>query len=56
MSRTVGLNATLKFADNAKLSGVVNILERRDAIQRSLDRFLRWTHKTCSSTRPNAKS
>lgn len=58
MNRTVGLNATLnKFADNAKVSGVVNILERRDAIQRNLDRFLRWDHKTtCSSTRPYAKS
>lgn len=52
------MNATLnKFADNAKVSGVVNILERRDAIQRNLDRFLRWDHKTtCSSTRPYAKS
>jgi len=31
-----------KFAENAKLCGVVDMLEGRDAIQRDLDRLERW--------------
>ncbi|GAB0179838.1 cAMP-dependent protein kinase inhibitor alpha [Grus japonensis] len=31
-----------KFASDTKLCGVVNTLERRDAIQRDLDRLQRW--------------
>lgn len=31
------------FADNTELSGVVDILEERDAVQRDLDRYERWT-------------
>jgi len=38
-----GIECTLiKFADNIKLSGEVNMMEGRDAIQKDLDRLERW--------------
>ena len=38
-----GIECTLsKFANDTKLCGVVNMLERRDPIQRDLDRLQWW--------------
>ena len=37
-----GTGHSFKFVDETKLSGVVNMLTGRDAIQRDLDRLKRW--------------
>jgi len=40
-----GTKCTLsKFANGTKQCGTINMLERRDAIQRNLDWLERWTH------------
>ena len=42
-----GIECTVsKFADDIKLTGVVNIIEGRDTIEGDLDRLEKWAHES----------